>query len=113
MSKVDTIELEAAAGFSTALFISALLCLCLSEAFMIRGLWFRPRPPVHRLRGFDLPFLAWIPGLGAFMLKLAVRSRRRKGEIRPSFARYLDSGVSILVLMTYLLITRLAEIAFA
>ncbi len=113
MSKVDTIELEANASFSTPLFVSSLLCLCLSEAFMIRGLWFRPQPPVHRLRGFDLPFLAWIPGLAAFMLKLAIRSRLRSGEITPSMAGYLDSGLSILVLVTYLLITRLAEIAFA
>ncbi len=87
--------------------------MCLSEAFMIRGLWFRPWPSSHRMRGFDLPFLAWIPGFGAVLLKIAIRNRLRSGEISASMAGYLDSGLSILLLLAYLLMTRLAEIAFA
>jgi hypothetical protein len=102
------------AGFdvSNILFLAALICVCLTEAFMIRGLWFRTLPPTHKLRGFDLPFLVWIPALGAWSLKQGIHKLFKKGEVSPALAATLTSGLSILLLMTYLLITRLAQIAY-
>jgi hypothetical protein len=97
---------------SNILFLASLVCVCLTEAFIIRGLWFRPVPPSHTLRGFDLPFLVWIPAMGALSLKQGIRKLFKKGEVSPALAVSLTSGLSILLLMTYLLITRLAQIAF-
>ncbi len=102
------------AGFdvSNILFLASLICVCLTEAFMIRGLWNKPVSPTHTLRGFDLPFLVWIPALGALSLKQGIRKLFKKGEVSPALAGTLTPGLSILLLMTYLLITRLAQIAY-
>ncbi|HEY2469808.1 MAG TPA: hypothetical protein VGI45_18455 [Terracidiphilus sp.] len=98
-------------AFSKPLFIASLVCLCLDEAFAIRGLWFRSQP-AHHLRGFDLPFLVWTPALGAFLLMLSIRRMIRRGQLSPSLAAGLSSGIALLLLVAYLLMTRLAQIAF-
>lgn len=99
-------------AFSTPLFLASLICMCLDEAFAIRGLWYRSQPVHHVLRGFDLPFLVWTPALGASLLMLSIRRMTRRGEIHPSLAASLNSGVALLLLVAYLLMTRLAQIAF-
>src|ERR1700726_3213310 len=99
-------------AFSTPLFVASLACLCLDEAFAIRGLWFRSQPVHHVLRGFDLPFLVWTPALGAFLLMFNIRRMARRGQISPALAASLSSSVGLLLLMAYLLMTRLAQIAF-
>lgn len=98
--------------FSTPLFIASLVCLGLDEAFAIRGLWFRSHPAHHVLRGFDLPFLVWTPAFGALLLILSIGRMTRRGQISPSLAADLRSGVALLLLIAYLLMTRLAQIAF-
>lgn len=99
-------------AFSTLLFLASLICLCIDEAFAIRGLWHRSQPGYHALRGFDLPFLVWTLALGAFLLMLNIRRMTRRGEISPSTAASLDSGIALLLLVAHLLMTRLAQIAF-
>jgi hypothetical protein len=99
-------------ALSTPMFTASLVCLCLDEAFAIHGLWFRSQPASHRLRGFDLPFLMWIPALVAFLLVLSIRRMARSGKINASLAESLSSGVALLLLISYLLLTRLAQIAF-
>lgn len=99
-------------AFSTPLFVASLVCLCLDEAFAIRGLYFRTQPAHHALHGFDLPFLVWTPALGALVLMLSIRRMTRRGQISPSFAASLSSGVALVLLIAYLLMTRLAQIAF-
>jgi hypothetical protein len=84
----------------------------LAEAFMIRGLWFRPAPIFHRIRGFDLPFLVWIPAFGAFLFLQLIRKRAKEGRINPALATSLSTGLALLLLAAYLLITRFAQIAF-
>lgn len=98
--------------FLTPLFVSSLICLCLDEAFAIRGLWFRPHPPRHVLRGFELPFLVWMPALAAFLLMFHIRRMTRRGKLSPVLGTNLNSGVALLLLTAYLLMTRLAQIAF-
>lgn len=98
--------------FSTPLFVASLICLCLDEAYAIRGLWFRVHPAMHTVRGFDLPFLVWTPALGAFILIQSICRLARRGEISASLAANLNTGVGVLLLMAYLIMTRLAEIAF-
>jgi hypothetical protein len=97
---------------STTLFIASLLCMSLAEAFLIRGLWFRSAPIFHRLRGFDLPFLLWIPAFGEFCFLQIIRRQAREGRISPALATSLSTGLALLLLVAYLLITRFAQIAF-
>ena len=97
---------------SATLFVASLLCMFLAEAFMIRGLWFRAAPVLHRMRGFDLPFLVWIPAFGAFLFLLLIRKQTREGRISPAIASSLSSGLALLLLAAYLLITRCVQIAF-
>ena len=97
---------------STTIFIASLLCMFLAEAFMIRGLWFRPTPIFHRIRGFDLPFLVWIPAFGAFLFLQLIRKQTKEGRINPALATSLSTGLALLLLAAYLLITRFAQIAF-
>lgn len=103
---------RAAFDLSTTLFIASLFCMLLAEAFMIRGLWFRPTPASHRLHGFDLPFLTWIPAFGSFIFLQAIRKRMREDRISPKLAASLSTGLTLLSLIAYLLITRFAQIAF-
>jgi hypothetical protein len=103
---------RSAFDLSTTLFVASLLCMFLAEAFIIRGLWFRTAPILHRTRGFDLPFLIWIPAFGAFLFLLLIRKQTREGRISPAIASGLSTGLALLSLTAYLLITRCAQIAF-
>ena len=103
---------RSAFGLSTTLFTASLLCMFLAEAFMIRRLWFRPGPADHPRRGFDLPFLVWIPALFGFIFLQILRRQTREGRISHALADRLCTGFAFLVLAAYLLITRFAEIAF-
>lgn len=103
---------RAAFDLSTTLFIASLLCMFLAEAFMIRGLWFRPSPIFHRLRGSDLPFLVWVPAFGAFCFLQLIRRQTKAGRLNPALATSFSTGLALLLLVAYLLITRFAQIAF-
>lgn len=99
-------------ALSTPLFVASLVCMCLDEAFAIRALWFRSYPTMHAVHGSDLPFLVWTPALGAFLLMQSIRRMSRRGQISAPLAESLSSGIGILLLTAYLLMTRLAQIAF-
>jgi hypothetical protein len=103
---------RSAFDLSTTLFTASLFCMFLAEAFMIRRLWFRPAPSGHPLRGFDLPFLVWIPALCAFIFLQVLRKQTKEGRINPALADSLCTGLAFLSLAAYLLITRFAQIAF-
>ena len=102
---------RSAFGLSTTLFTASLLCMFLTEAFMIRRLWLRPAA-IHPHPGFDLPFLVWIPAFFAFIFMQILRRRTRDGRIHPALADSLCTGLAFLLLAAYLLITRFAQIAF-
>ncbi|HMG88351.1 MAG TPA: hypothetical protein VK574_21655 [Terracidiphilus sp.] len=99
-------------GLSTTLFTASLFCMFLAEAFLIRRLWFGPAPTDHPHRGFDLPFLVWIPAFCAFVFLQILRRQTREGRINPALADSLCTGLTFLLLAAYLLITRFAQIAF-
>lgn len=96
---------RASFDLSNTLFVASMLCMALSEAFIIRGLWFNPTSTYHRHRGFDLPFLVWIPCCLAFLFLYAIRKRMREGHITPTVAASLSSGIALVLLLAYLLIT--------
>jgi hypothetical protein len=97
---------------SNTLFVASLFCMCLAEAFVIHGLWFRRISPSHARRGFDLPFLVWIPAAATLLFLQAIRRQMKEGHITPRVAASLSSGLAFLLLLAYLLITRFAQIAF-
>ena len=97
---------------STTFFTASLLCMFLAESFMIRRLWFRPAPTGHPHRGFDLPFLVWIPAFCAFVFLQILRKQTREGRISRALADSMCTGLAFLLLAAYLLITRFAQIAF-
>lgn len=99
-------------AFSTPLFVGSVVCLCLAEAFAIRGLWFRAHAASRPIHGFDLPILMWTPAVGAFILLQSIRRIMRKGLVSPPLAAGLSTGVALVLLIAYLLMTRLAQIAF-
>ena len=101
---------RASFDLSNTLYIAALICMCLAESFMIRGVLLRSALSLHRR--VDLPLLAWIPALGGFLLLQNVRRQMKEGRLNPVFARNLSSGLALLLLLVYLLITRFAQIAF-
>jgi len=96
---------------SNVVFIASLLCMCLAEAFIIRGLWFSPTTPPHHHR-FDLPLLVWTPALGEFFLLQTLRKHMKEGCVSPAIAAKLSTELACLLLVAYLLIARFAQITF-
>jgi len=98
---------------SNALLAGAFLLMCLCEAYMIRGLWFRlPDSHHHGMRGSDLPFLIWIPSIAGIVLRFAIEKRLKKDEIGALCAVAINNIVGGLLLVSYLLMARLAQVAF-
>ena len=97
---------------SNTLFVASLLCMCLAEAFMIRGLWRRPLIPAHTHRRFDLPFLVWVPIFGEFLLLQNIRKQVKAKHFEPAQAARVSSWLALILLLAYLLITRFTLIAF-
>jgi hypothetical protein len=97
---------------SNTLFIASLVCMCLTEAFLIRGLWLRPLASAQAHRRFDLPFLVWIPAFGEFLFLQDLRRKVKDRHLTPALASKLSSGLATLLLLAYLLITRVTIIAF-
>jgi hypothetical protein len=112
MPSLLPVKSRASFDLSNTCFIASLFCVAVAEAFMIRGLWFRPVSGFHRHGGFDLPFLVWIPVSIAFLFLQVIRKRMRQGHITPRVASSLSSSLALLLLLTYLLIARFAQIAF-
>jgi len=100
------------AGFdlSTSLFVFSFFAMCLCEAYPIQTIWIRHTLIHGRVRGKELPFLIWVPAMAGLMLRLVIRTRSQRGEIRPSIASFLNTWLGGVLLLAYLLMARLAEI---
>jgi hypothetical protein len=99
-------------GLTAPLFVSSLLCMLVTEAFTIHGLWFRSHPPSHPNRGLDILLFAWIPAFAAFLLLAGLRRLVRNRQLSAALASTLSSGIGLLLLIAYFLISRLAQHAF-
>lgn len=106
----DAIKHKAGFDLSTSLFLLSFFALCLCEAYLIQTIWIRHTLIHGRVRGKELPFLIWVPALAGFIFQLAIRMRSKRGEIRPSIASFLCTGLGGLLLVSYLLMARLAQI---
>jgi len=112
MPSLLPVKSRASFDLSNSFFIASLCCMCLTEAFVIRWLWFRRLSSPHAHGGFDLPSLVWIPVGAASLVLQMIRKRMREGHITPKVASALSSWFAFVLLPTYLLIARFAQIAF-
>ncbi len=112
MQTLDYVKHKSAFDMSNALFVSAFLLMCLCEAYIIRALWFRQGAGHHGGRGTDLPFLIWVPCIAGIALRFAIGNRTKKGEISAFAGSVFNNGIGAVLLLAYLLMARLAEVAF-
>jgi hypothetical protein len=85
--------------------------LCLVEWNVIHGLWFTHRSS-DTFDMFSLPLIVLLPSVMALAAILAVRKLSRKGQIQPTAAGRVAQIIGGLVFIAYLVMLRLAEIAF-
>jgi hypothetical protein len=109
----DAIRHKAGFDLSTSLFVFSFFAMCLCEAYLIQAIWISHTPIHGRVRGAELPFLIWVPAMAGLMLRLVIRMRSHRGEIRPSLASFLNTWLGGVLLVAYLLMARLAEIMFS
>ena len=98
---------------SNTLFVLSTLVMCLSEIYLIRGASFRHAALNGRIRGRELPYLIWIPAFAGFMLRLSIVQKLKRAEIKPSLAAYFNTWVGGVLLISYLIVARLAEIIYS
>jgi hypothetical protein len=109
----DAVRHKAGIDWSTSLFVFSFFAMCLCEAYLIQAIWIRHTLIQGRVRGKELPFLILAPAIAGFILRLAIRIRSEKGEIRQSIASFINTGLGGLLLVSYLLMARLAQIIFS
>ena len=109
----DAIKHKAGLDLSTSLFVLSFVAMCLCEAYVIRGVWIAHATFHGKVRGSELPFLIWMPVFAGLMLRLVIRKRMERAEIRPSLAADLNTWVGGVLLLAYLLMARMAEIIFS
>ena len=97
---------------STSLFVLALLAMALCEAYVVQGVLIRHVAFAVRVRGKELPYLIWIPAFAGLMLRIAIGKRVKRSEIRSSVAAYFNTWLGGVLLVSYLIIARLAEIIY-
>jgi hypothetical protein len=113
MPTLETARQKAAFDMSNALFVSSFLLMCLCEAYMIHSPWFRNGAGHHGTRGSDLPFLIWVSCIAGVVLRFAIGNRKKRGEIDAFSAVIFNNSIGAVLLLAYLLMARLAEVAFS
>ena len=86
--------------------------LCLVEAHVIRGLWFRHGATTDTLDKFEIPIFVLLPSLMALAALITIRKLAKAGEVKPSVPARIQYVISIMLLMVYLAMLQLAKIAF-
>jgi len=97
---------------SSIAFWLALLMMCICEAVVIHGLWFKRMPPVSTAKLFTYPTSILIPGLLGLALRAMIKKKAGMGELSPRIVTSLDQLLSILILFTYIAMLNLAGLAF-
>jgi hypothetical protein len=86
--------------------------LCIVEAHVIRGLWFRHGATTDTLDKFEIPIFVLLPSLMALAALITIRKLAKAGEVKPSVPARIQYVISIMLLMVYLAMLQLAKIAF-
>jgi hypothetical protein len=83
---------------------------CVAET--IHGLWFKGALPDDSLKRYFLPVFVTFPALILLAFRRAVRRGVEQGKIASSFAAKIISGLSVVIVIAYICILDLAELAF-
>jgi len=93
-------------------FVFALLFMCISEGLVVHGLWFSANPHFSVLKRLKLPLVVMMPGLMGFVLFGYVAKMSKVGQVSLSAAAQLKFSLGMMLMIVYLAILDLAEIAF-
>ena len=97
---------------SKVILVMAMICMCISEAFVIRGLWFNPNPSLSYTKRFVIPLEVFLPCLLGFAMYLGIKRMSKVGQISLPEAANMKVILGMLLMVTYLAISHLVEIAF-
>jgi hypothetical protein len=86
--------------------------LCLVEADVIRGLWFRHGATADTFVKFEIPIFVLLPSLMALAALITIGKLAKAGEVKPSVPARIQYVISIMLLMANLAMLELAKIAF-
>jgi hypothetical protein len=96
-------------GIVFLVFASLMMAIC--EAEVIRGMWFRPAPFSH-IKGIFLPIIVACPGLYGWLFQMTLKQSVQGGDLAPGLRARLSFFISLLIMLTYVGLTDLAELAF-
>jgi hypothetical protein len=96
---------------NVAFWVAALL-ICLCEAIVIHGLWFKPQLSLSAAKLYLIPLGVFVPGFFGFAVRLAIKGYSKRGQISLRAAQEIDSSVVALLVFAYISLLDLAPIAF-
>jgi hypothetical protein len=97
---------------STALFVLVLLLLFVSETLVIHGLWFNPTPSLSYAKRFIIPLYVLFPGFLGLGLLREIGRMSKAGQISLIAAGKFRISLGLVLMMSYMSILDLANIAF-
>jgi hypothetical protein len=100
------------AGLAKIFFFIDFAFLCLVEARVIHGLWFRHGVSSGAFAMYLVPIAVLFSGLMALASLMAVRGLSRKWRIHPTATGRIEQIISLVVFAAYVAMLELAEIAF-
>jgi hypothetical protein len=91
--------------------ITVQVILC--EANVIRGLWFKEASHAYGWNGYTLPVLLAVPVLFLSLFRLQAKRWVAEGKIASDLAARISSIFGVALMIAYLCILQLAELAFS
>jgi hypothetical protein len=97
-------------GYINYLIAFLMMCICLAE--VIHGLWFVGGAPLGTFKRILIPCLVFVPGFLGFAMGFQIKMLSKGAKIGPNAAASLSLSLGTLLVIAYIAITKLAEIAF-
>lgn len=97
---------------ANAFLVFGFIFLCLVEARVIRGLWFREGVSFDTFAKFEIPIFVLFPSLLALAARMTVWKLSKVGEVQRSVTARVQYVVSFMPFMAYMAMLQLAKIAF-
>ncbi|MGA2351521.1 MAG: hypothetical protein ABSF70_13880 [Terracidiphilus sp.] len=94
------------------MWVVALASMCISEAFVIHGLWFNPKLHFSTEKLFFLPLYVLFPCLLGFAMRVGIRKMSNVGQISLAATTTLKTSLGFLLIFSYWAMLYMAEIAF-
>lgn len=97
---------------SMVFFVAAALIMFFVEAIAIHELWFKPNPSLSYTKRSIIPLYVFLPCFLGFALRVGIARFSKVGQISLPAAANLELSLSSLLVITYIAILLLTEIAF-